>query len=144
MVSTEEVGDIFLLRVDAVRLDSAVGTIIRNTVVSKLDTTRKFALDIGAVKLVDSGGLGSLVALLKNITNHQGKLAVVGMNKSVRMMFELSRMDRGGVRADQCRARRAAQRLELPLRAHRGDAGSDGCGVGQAGDHRTCGARAGA
>jgi anti-sigma B factor antagonist len=38
--------------------------------------------------------LGSLVALLKNITNHQGKLALVGMNKSVRMMFELSRMDR--------------------------------------------------
>jgi anti-sigma B factor antagonist len=63
-------------------------------VVSKLDATRKFALDISAVKLVDSGGLGSLVALLKNITNHQGKLALVGMNKSVRMMFELSRMDR--------------------------------------------------
>ena len=61
---------------------------------SKLDLTQKFALDIGAVKLVDSGGLGSLVALLKNITNHQGKLALVGMNKSVRMMFELSRMDR--------------------------------------------------
>ncbi|WP_291811289.1 STAS domain-containing protein [Limnobacter sp.] len=94
MVSTEEVGDIFVLRVDAVRLDSAVGTIIRNGVVSKLDATRKFALDISAVKLVDSGGLGSLVALLKNITNHQGKLALVGMNKSVRMMFELSRMDR--------------------------------------------------
>jgi anti-sigma B factor antagonist len=94
MVSTEEVGDIFVLRVDAVRLDSAVGTIIRNAVVSKLDSTRKFALDIAAVKLVDSGGLGSLVALLKNITNHQGKLALVGMNKSVRMMFELSRMDR--------------------------------------------------
>ncbi len=94
MVSTEEVGDIFVLRVDAVRLDSAVGTIIRNSVVSKLDSTRKFALDISAVKLVDSGGLGSLVALLKNITNHQGKLALVGMNKSVRMMFELSRMDR--------------------------------------------------
>lgn len=94
MVSTEEVGDIFVLRVDAVRLDSAVGTIIRNAVVSKLDLTQKFALDIGAVKLVDSGGLGSLVALLKNITNHQGNLALVGMNKSVRMMFELSRMDR--------------------------------------------------
>jgi anti-sigma B factor antagonist len=94
MVSTEEMGDIFVLHVDAVRLDSAVGTIIRNAVVSKLDSTRKFALDIETVKLVDSGGLGSLVALLKNITNHQGKLALVGMNKSVRMMFELSRMDR--------------------------------------------------
>lgn len=94
MVSTEEIGDVFLLRVEAVRLDSAVGTIVRNAVVDKIDATKKFALDISAVKLVDSGGLGSLVALLKNITNHQGKLALVGMNKSVRMMFELSRMDR--------------------------------------------------
>lgn len=94
MISTEEIGDVFVLRVDAVRLDSAVGTIVRNAVVDKLDSITKFALDIGAVKLVDSGGLGSLVALLKNITNHQGKLALVGMNKSVRMMFELSRMDR--------------------------------------------------
>lgn len=94
MVSTEQIGDVCVLRVEAVRLDSAVGTIIRNAVVSKLETTKKFALDIAAVKLVDSGGLGSLVALLKNITNNHGKLVLVGMNKSVRMMFELSRMDR--------------------------------------------------
>jgi len=94
MISTEELGDVYVLRVEAVRLDSAVGTIIRNAVVSKIDNTKKFAVDISNVKLVDSGGLGSLVALLKNITNHQGKLALVGMNKSVRMMFELSRMDR--------------------------------------------------
>lgn len=94
MISTEEMGDVYILRVEAVRLDSAVGTIIRNAVVSKLQNTQKFALDISNVKLVDSGGLGSLVALLKNISNHQGKLTLVGMNKSVRMMFELSRMDR--------------------------------------------------
>jgi anti-sigma B factor antagonist len=94
MISTEELGDVFVLRVEAVRLDSAVGTIIRNAVVSKLGNTRKFAVDISGVKLVDSGGLGSLVALLKNISNQQGKLTLVGMNKSVRMMFELSRMDR--------------------------------------------------
>ncbi|HEX4855572.1 MAG TPA: STAS domain-containing protein [Limnobacter sp.] len=94
MVSTEDIEGVFVLRVDAVRLDSAVGTILRNAVVPRLESTRKFAVDITQVKLVDSGGLGSLVALLKNITNHQGRLVLVGMNKSVRMMFELSRMDR--------------------------------------------------
>jgi anti-sigma B factor antagonist len=94
VVSTEDIGDVCVLRVDAVRLDSAVGTIIRNAVVSKIESSKNFALDISAVKLVDSGGLGSLVALLKNISNAQGRLVLVGMNKSVRMMFELSRMDR--------------------------------------------------
>ncbi len=47
MVSTEEVGDIFVLRVDAVRLDSAVGTIIRNAVVSKLDLTQNSLWTLG-------------------------------------------------------------------------------------------------
>lgn len=94
MISTEELDGVLMVRVEAVRLDSAVGTIIRNTVVSKIDTQNKIAVDISQVKLVDSGGLGALVALLKNVMSHQGKLALVGMHKSVRMMFELSRMDR--------------------------------------------------
>ena len=100
MVSTEDIGDVCVLRIDSVRLDSAVGTIIRNEVVSRIEADKKFVLDITAVKLVDSGGLGSLVALLKSISNNQAKLVLVGMNKSVRMMFELSRMDRQFVLVD--------------------------------------------
>ena len=49
MVSTEDIGDVCVLRVDAVRLDSAVGTIIRNAVVSKIESSINFALDISAV-----------------------------------------------------------------------------------------------
>lgn len=94
MISSEDHGDFLLLQVQAVRLDSAVGTLLRNLAAEKLPAIRNFSIDISQVKLVDSGGLGSLVALLKNITNSQGNLVLVGMNKPVRMMFELSRMDR--------------------------------------------------
>lgn len=94
MISTEDINGVLVVRVDAVRLDSAVGTIIRNAVIAKIEGQNKVAIDISSVKLVDSGGLGSLVALLKNVMSHKGKLALVGMHKSVRMMFELSRMDR--------------------------------------------------
>ncbi|HEX4844096.1 MAG TPA: STAS domain-containing protein [Limnobacter sp.] len=104
MVATEDIGSVQVLRVNAVRLDSAVGTLIRNAVVSHLESKKKFALDISNVKLVDSGGLGALVALLKSITANQGKLIVVGMNKPVRMMFELSRMDRQFVLVDDLNA----------------------------------------
>ncbi len=100
MVSVEDIGDVCVLRVEAVRLDSAVGTIIRNAVLSRVEVGKKFVLNIDSVKLVDSGGLGSLVALLKSISNNQAKLVLVGMNKSVRMMFELSRMDRQFVLTD--------------------------------------------
>jgi anti-sigma B factor antagonist len=94
MVSVEEIGGVLVLHIEAVRLDGAVGAMLRSTVASKIDHINKVAVDIRAVKLVDSGGLGALVALLKSVSSHQGKLALVGMQKPVRMMFELSRMDR--------------------------------------------------
>lgn len=101
MISTENQGQVLVVRVNTVRLDSAVGTLIRTTVIAQLDSVSRVALDISQVKLVDSGGLGSLVALLKNVVSKQGKLALVGMHKSVRMMFELSRMDRQFLLVDQ-------------------------------------------
>lgn len=94
MVSLEEVDGVCVLKVDVVRLDSAVGTVIRNTVLSRLETHSKFVLNMADVKLVDSGGLGSLVAVLKNVSSQQSQLILVAMQKSVRLMFELSRMDK--------------------------------------------------
>lgn len=94
MVSLDDIDDVCVIRLSTVRLDSSVGTVIRNSIVSKFDTHTKFALDMSSVKLVDSGGLGALVAVLKNITSQQASLVLVGMQKSVKLMFELSRMDR--------------------------------------------------
>lgn len=94
MITTEALDDVLLVRVNSARLDSAVGTLVRNTVMSALANQKKFIIDVNEVKLVDSGGLGTLVALLKTITANQGRLALAGMQKSVKMMFELSRMDK--------------------------------------------------
>ena len=94
MVSIQDIGDVCVFKVNAVRLDSAVGTVIRNSIVSRLETQTKFVLDLSEVKLVDSGGLGSLVAVLKNASSQKAKFVLAGMQKSVKLMFELSRMDR--------------------------------------------------
>ncbi|NJM32875.1 MAG: STAS domain-containing protein [Limnobacter sp.] len=94
MVSIEESDQVCVIKVDSVRLDSAVGTVIRNSVGSRLESHNKFVLDLTDVKLVDSGGLGSLVAILKNTSANKAHLVLAGMQKSVKLMFELSRMDR--------------------------------------------------
>lgn len=94
MISINDIDDVCVMKVDAVRLDSAVGTVIRNSIVSRLETQNKFVVDLSQVKLVDSGGLGSLVAILKNTASHEAKFGLASMQKSVRLMFELSRMDR--------------------------------------------------
>lgn len=94
MVQAETIGDVCVIRVNAVRLDSPVGTVIRNTIASRLEDHRKFVLDMSQIKLVDSGGLGSLVAALKTVSGQNARFLLSGMQKSVRLMFELSRMDR--------------------------------------------------
>ena len=94
MISINDIDDVCVLKVDAVRLDSAVGTVIRNSIVSRLESQSKFVVDLSQVKLVDSGGLGSLVAILKNTASHEAQFGLAAMQKSVRLMFELSRMDR--------------------------------------------------
>ena len=100
MVQAETVGAVCVIRVDAVRLDSPVGTVIRNTIASRLQPESKFVIDLAKVKLVDSGGLGSLVAALKTVNGQQAKLVLSSMQKSVKLMFELSRMDRQFALAD--------------------------------------------
>ncbi len=94
MLTVEENQEVCILTIEALRFDSAVGTLIRNAVMSRLDTSSRFVLDMSKVKLVDSGGLGSLVVILKNVAGNQAELCLAGMQKPVRLMFELSRMDR--------------------------------------------------
>lgn len=94
MLSISEIDDVCVIKINAVRLDSAVGTIIRNSIVSKLETQSKFIMDLSEVKLVDSGGLGSLVAVLKNVTKEGGQFVLAQMQEKPRLMFELSRMDK--------------------------------------------------
>ena len=66
MISTQDEGKVCVFKVDNVKFDSAVGAVLRNAISSRLESTQCFVLDMAEVKLVDSGGLGALVAVLKN------------------------------------------------------------------------------
>lgn len=94
MISSRDEGQTCVFKVDSVKFDSAVGAVLRNAIASRLETNRQFVLDMAEVKLVDSGGLGALVAVLKNAKKNEAKFALVNLQKSVKLMLELSRMDR--------------------------------------------------
>lgn len=51
-------------------------------------------IDLQDVKFVDSSGLGALVSAMKIVRTAGGKLFVCSMNDQVRMLFELTKMDR--------------------------------------------------
>jgi len=56
------------------------------------ENVKKIALDLSGVSFVDSSFLGALVKGLKSISNNKGDIKVLGLQPSVRAMFELTRL----------------------------------------------------
>ena len=55
---------------------------------------RFVVLDLSRVDFLDSSGLGAVIALLKRVTNRSGDLKLCGLNRRVRLVFEITRAHR--------------------------------------------------
>ena len=51
-------------------------------------------IDLKNVKFVDSSGLGSLVSAMQMVRNANGKLFVCSVSDQVKMLFQLTKMER--------------------------------------------------
>jgi anti-sigma B factor antagonist len=54
----------------------------------------KVVIDMEGVSFVDSTGLGSVIAVLKQIRNRQGELRLAAPNQQVRVVLELTTLDK--------------------------------------------------
>lgn len=52
---------------------------------------RNVVVDLAAVDFLDSAGMGSLIALLKRVSERRGDMKVACLQKKVRMVFEITR-----------------------------------------------------
>jgi anti-sigma B factor antagonist len=50
-------------------------------------------VDLSAVSYMDSSGLAVLIEALQKMQVYQGKLAIYGLQESVRTIFEIARLD---------------------------------------------------
>ncbi len=76
-------------------LDEAQGQRLRCLVDEIIEAgNRTVLLDCAAVDFMDSAGLGSLVAVLKQLRAKGGHLALCGTNDQVKMLFELTNMNK--------------------------------------------------
>lgn len=76
-------------------LDSAKGTQFRQDISKLVENGAKIVLvDFQDVSFMDSSGLGALVLALKTVRASGGKLFVCSINEQVKMLFELTSMDR--------------------------------------------------
>ncbi len=52
---------------------------------------RNVVVDLGGVEFLDSAGLGTLIALLKRVSERGGDLKIARLQKKARMVFEITR-----------------------------------------------------
>ncbi|MGF1571016.1 MAG: STAS domain-containing protein [Nodosilinea sp.] len=76
-------------------LDSTKAEEFRQTVDQLLANGAEVILiDLKDITFIDSSGLGTLVVLLKKVKSLNRKLCICSINDQVRMLFELTSMDR--------------------------------------------------
>jgi len=76
-------------------LDSIKGNQLRREINNIVENGAKAVLiDLSDITFMDSSGLSALVSSLKTVRTAGGKLSLCGINDQVRMVFELTRMDR--------------------------------------------------
>ncbi len=76
-------------------LNAVKGNEIRREIESLLKNGAEIALiDMKNVQFIDSSGLGALVAAMQFVRKSNKKLFVCSVNNQVKMLFELTKMDR--------------------------------------------------
>lgn len=76
-------------------LDGNKGNQLRREIGDVVETGADIVLiDLENITFMDSSGLGTLVSALKTVRNGGGEMFVCSVNEQVKMLFELTRMDR--------------------------------------------------
>ncbi len=76
-------------------LDVATAPRLRQRLVSLVEHgARNIIVDISAIGLLDSTGLGVLIGGVKRLRGHGGDLVVVCDQERIRRLFEITRLDR--------------------------------------------------
>ena len=77
------------------RLDVAGAPALKDAISETLKNGQaRVVLDLEGVSFVDSTGLGSVIAALKQIRGSQGDLRLAAPNQQVRVVLELTTLDR--------------------------------------------------
>jgi anti-sigma B factor antagonist len=77
------------------RLDVAGAPALKEAVSEVVkEGPQKVVIDMEGVSFVDSTGLGSVIAALKQVRGSQGELRLAAPNQQVRVVLELTTLDR--------------------------------------------------
>jgi anti-sigma B factor antagonist len=90
----ETVGNVSVLTLSDDFLDASNAPVLKQRVATLAERSCRLVIDLGRVEFVDSSGCGAILTCLRQINSVGGKLAVCGVTRPVRALFELVRMNR--------------------------------------------------
>ena len=93
-LDTVDSGGVTIVIIPVERLDASNSKEFKKMMEPIMAHSRKIAVDLTAVRFMDSSGLGALLSCLRIVANQQGDLKLFSMKPPVRALFELVRMHR--------------------------------------------------
>ena len=94
-LSTEDHGEVVKITVQEERMDAHNSGALKEAMLQLFDEGKcHLLIDLGAVRFVDSSGLGALVSGFKNASSRDGSLKLCCLQPQVRSMFELTGLHR--------------------------------------------------
>ncbi len=92
-VTTRQVGDVSVVDV-AGRITLGEGASSLRETIRRMVTqgNKKILLNLGEVSYIDSSGIGELVSAFTTVTNHGGKLKLLGLTKRVKDLLQITKL----------------------------------------------------
>ena len=95
-VKTEAASGVLIARIKCEKLSEYESLIVQNEISGLAPGFNwKVAIDFDQVTIISSVGLGMLVSLNSLAKAAKGRIALFGMNDSIRSVFKLTRLDSG-------------------------------------------------
>lgn len=91
---TEETGDVTLLTLPGEVLDAGNCEEFKKDVEPFIRANKKMVFDLSEMRFVDSSGCGALLSCLRKARDRDGELKMCHVQKPVKELFKLIRMDR--------------------------------------------------
>jgi anti-sigma B factor antagonist len=92
-ISVREVGPVKVVEVDG-EVDLGTSPDLRRTLFDALSTVRKLALNLGAIRYIDSSGIATLIEVLKRAQQLQKEFVLFGLSPAVQEVFRLTHVIR--------------------------------------------------
>jgi anti-sigma B factor antagonist len=91
---SEERNDVVVIAAPFEKLDMSTAAEFKRWFALIIAPNQRIVLDLETVNFVDSSGLGALLSALRDLTAAGSDLKLCQVQRRVRVMFELVRMDR--------------------------------------------------